>query len=295
MAARSGLDASALARSNAGVRVLALVAALAWLTCACGSDDDTGNEAEPSASSPVAAAGERSTVDRPDDEMAPQVHLVYVLPSDGVDRRLDTDGTIRTSFAAAQAWLGGETDGRSLRLDTYEGEPDISFVTLSRSDAEVQSEEGFAREAIEAELIDAGFDAADKVYAVYYDGGSTYACGSGAYPPLIEGNVAVLFLHGLPLDGAIRCGDNAFATEAESPGFWEYVAVHEILHTLGFVPACAPSEELSGHISGPPNDLMYEGEEETDLPRVLDGGNDDYYAADVAGCLDFEDSAYLTP
>jgi hypothetical protein len=71
--------------------------------------------------------------------------------------------------------------------------------------------------------------------------------------------------------------------------------VHEILHTLGFVPACAPNETMDGHIVGPPNDLMYEGEEETDLPKALDAGSDDYFAVDVAGCLDFEESPYLTP
>lgn len=262
------------------------------LSLACG-DDDSDSESSPPTASTLADAGERSTVDRPDDEAGPQVHLVYVLPADGEDRQLDTNGTIETSFAAAQKWLSGETGRRTLRLDTFDGAPDASFLRLSRTDSDVQSEDAFAREAIDLELKGAGFNASEKVYLVYFDGGSTYACGSGAWPPALEGNVAVLFLHGLPLGGSIRCGDNEFAPDVDSPRFWEFVAVHEVLHTLGFVPTCAPNETLDGHISGPPNDLMYEGPEETDLPRALDAGHDDYYDADVAGCLDFADSEYL--
>ncbi|MEX0683315.1 MAG: hypothetical protein WD472_07645 [Dehalococcoidia bacterium] len=243
----------------------------------------------------VPAAGERHTADRPDEKTGPQIHLMYVLPADGADQELDIDGTVAASFGAAEGWLSGQTGGRTLRLDTFEGEPDISFITLSRPDDDVQAEGAFGRDLIEGELREAGFDSAEKVYAVYYDGGSTYACGSGAYPPRIVGNVAVLWLHGLPLSGAIRCGDNEFAEGGDDAGFWEYVAVHEIMHTLGFVPTCSPNETLDGHISGPANDLMYEGEEESDLPKALDAGNDDYYRTDIVGCPDFEDSPYLTP
>lgn len=273
------------------MRALPLLFALIALSLSCSGSDDSKDGPSRTAST----AGERSTQDRSDDESGQQIHLVYALPSDGVDRRLDTNGTIRTSFAAAQNWLADETGGRAFRLDTVDGEPDISFFELSRSDADLQSQDAFTREAIEVELAVAGFDAPDKIYAVYYDGGSTYACGSGAYPPTIVGNVLVLFLRGTPLNGAIQCGENEFAADADSANFWEYVVVHEIMHTLGFVPKCSPNEALDGHISGPPNDLLYEGNEETDLPKALDAGHDDYYKAEIAGCPDFEDSPYLTP
>jgi hypothetical protein len=246
-------------------------------------------------STTVASSAGRSTSERPDDLTGPQIHLVYALPSDGVDRRLDIDGTIARSIAASQRWLAGQTDGRKIRLDAVGGEPDITFFRLSRSDVDLKSEGAFTREAIEGELKGQGFDSADKIYAVYYDGGSTYACGSGAYPPTLPGSVLVLFLHGEPLNGAIRCGDNDFAADADSPVFWEFVIMHELLHTLGFVADCAPHETMGGHITGPANDLMYEGEEESDLPKALDVGHDDYFKTEIVGCLDFEDSPYLIP
>ena len=37
----------------------------------------------------------RSSGDRKDASHKPQVHVVYVVPSDAVDRALDTDGTLR--------------------------------------------------------------------------------------------------------------------------------------------------------------------------------------------------------
>jgi hypothetical protein len=271
-------------------RILLLLFPALLLSISCNGD---ASDETPAWSSSAGVAGERSTVDLADDEAGPQVHLVYAIPADGADRNLDTNGTIATSFAAAQKWLSGETGGRSLRLDTNNGLPDITFFALSRSDSDLQTEGAFLREAIEAEMRAAGFDSSGKVYAVYYDGGSTYACGSGAWPPVIEGNVSVLFLSGTPEGTSIRCGDNGFAGDVDSPGFWEYVVVHEILHTLGLVPRCAPNETFDGHITGPPNDLMYEGEEETDLPRALDPGHDDYYGTDIPGCPDFADSPFL--
>src|SRR5664279_1711946 len=63
----------------------------------------------------------RSTVDRPDDIGGPQIHVVYVVPSDGTDRALDTNGTLAASTTNWETWLRGQTGGLGLRLDTYQG------------------------------------------------------------------------------------------------------------------------------------------------------------------------------
>ena len=49
----------------------------------------------------------RATADRPDSVSGPQVHVVYALPSDGVDRSLDVDGTLTRSVTAWERWLAG--------------------------------------------------------------------------------------------------------------------------------------------------------------------------------------------
>ena len=53
----------------------------------------------------------RSRVDQPDDRTGKQIHLVYAIPSDGIDRELDVNGTIAGSVASIQTWLA-EPDRR---------------------------------------------------------------------------------------------------------------------------------------------------------------------------------------
>ena len=76
---------------------------------------------------------------RRDDIAGPQIHALYVLPSDATDRRLDTNGTIAASVANWQRWLRGQTFNNGLRLDTSAGGLDVTFVRLGRTDAQLAS------------------------------------------------------------------------------------------------------------------------------------------------------------
>src|SRR5205085_9357165 len=78
-----------------------------------------------------------------------------------------------------QSWLRGQTGGRGIRLDTYQGQLDVTFFRLATTSAVAAPRPVFA---ISTELAAAGFAAADKIYAVYYDGASPLACGDGAAP-----------------------------------------------------------------------------------------------------------------
>ena len=64
------------------------------------------------------------------------------------------------------------------------------------------------------------------------------------------------------------------------------------MHTIGFVPTCAPNHTRAGHVSDSPTDLMYAGDEPW-RPAVLDVGRDDYYHAHRLGCLELAESLYL--
>jgi hypothetical protein len=72
----------------------------------------------------------------------------------------------------------------------------------------------------------------------------------------------------------------------------DFAILHEVLHTMGFVPTCAPHHTRSGHVSDDPRDLMYAGDEPW-RPSVLDVGQDDYYHAHRLGCLELAVSPYL--
>jgi hypothetical protein len=237
-------------------------------------------------------ARERTFSDLPDDSSANQIHVMYILPSDGVDESLDINGTLARSVATFQRWLAGQADGQQLRLDYFGGALDITFFRMSQTDAQVASSGAYVRDRIEAELISAGFNHSNKIYAVYYGGSSTYSCGGGAWPPEVPGKVSAIYLKGTP-PGAPACSTNSFASSEDRPGYLEFAMLHDLIHALGIVATCAPNHTLRGHVSDSPNDLMYAGELPW-YPSVLDIGRNDYFKHNNPGCLDLARSPYMT-
>lgn len=229
----------------------------------------------------------RTTSDMPDDVSGPQLHLVYAIPADGVDEGLDTNGVIEGTVQVWETWLAGQTGGRILRLDTYHGADDITFVRLPQTDAQIAATGVHVYDTVAADLQADGLIQPGKLYGVYY-GGSSYAlCGAARR----GSGVGVLILHGAP-PGAPPCDSNHFASPGQAPGYLDFLMLHELVHALGFVAPCAPHYAPHGHVSDSPNDLMYSGPLPWH-PTTLDVGNDDYYNAHIPGCPDLSDSPYL--
>ncbi len=235
----------------------------------------------------------RSTDDRPDDVDGFQLHAVYAVAADGEDRGYDVDGSIDRSVASFNEWLSRQTGGSKLRLDTCDGRLDVTFVRLASDDATIAASGAFVRDEVEAEVNAMGLNDPAKLYLVYYDGTSTYACGGAPYPPDLIGNVAALYLRGFP-DGPVPCDSNGFTSRVEAPTYREFAMLHETLHALGLVARCAPNHHRDGHSSDASNDLMYAGDQPWQ-PSILDVGNDDYWNHGRADCLDLADSAFLDP
>ncbi len=217
---------------------------------------------------------------------------MYVLPSDGQDRALDTNGTLANSVASFQSWLAQEASGRSVRLDTFQGALDITFYRLPETDAAIASYGVYERDRIEADLHAAGFNDPAKIYPVYYDGSNPRTCGDGSWPPALIGNVVALYLHGAP-PGAPSCDTNPFAAAGAPPGYLDFAMLHEIFHALGVVPTCAPHSTSNGHVTDSPTDLMYAGSQPWQ-PSVLDYGHDDYFMTGINGCLDVSANSFLS-
>jgi hypothetical protein len=231
----------------------------------------------------------RSTTDRRDDVSGPQVHALYVLPADGVDRALDTNGTVAASVANWQRWVRAQTFNNGIRLDTSGGELDVTFVRLAKTDAQLAARGLALRDALEDELRAKGLVRSGKIYATYYDGSSTAACGGGAWPPRLPGSVAALYLRATYGPGAVCYQPERSRDELQ---IMDFAMLHEVFHTMGFVPSCAPNHTRDGHVSDSPRDLMYAGDEPW-RPAVLDVGNDDYFHAHILGCREFAESTYL--
>jgi hypothetical protein len=70
--------------------------------------------------------------------------------------------------------------------------------------------------------------------------------------------------------------------------------LHEILHTLGAVPTCAPHHHRAGHVSDRTDDIMWAGTGAWQVPGHLDPGRDDYYGHGRSDCFDLARSPYLT-
>ena len=208
----------------------------------------------------------RSTADRPDDFTGPQVHVVYVLPFAGADRRLDTNVDIAHSVGAFQEWLYRAT-GRRLRVDLFDGVLDVTFFQLDTTAATVT--------AIERELAAAGRIKPEKRYLIYFDGGVSGPCGGAAWPPLLSGQSAALYLR--------ACNAGPLAAQlGASPGYWEFAGLHDVLHTLGIVPSDAPNHTDATPAHVPESyDLMYGGGTAgwgSGGTMTVDVDRDDYWA-----------------
>ena len=275
----------------------ARIESLVWLAFlimigACANKDVQPSQAvnnQPAASGPLS----RTTTDMPDNNSREyQVKIVYALPSDGIDRALDTDGTIGRSVGSFQQWLDAQSGGKRFRVDTFRGRLDILFFRMSQTDAAISATGPSVRDEIEKEIRAASFFNPMKLYAVYYDGRSTYACGGGAWPPKLPGHVAALYLQGAPR-GDPPCSPIQFAPSESQPRYWEFSMIHEIFHSLGIVAPCAPNHVLDGHVWDDPKDLMYKGVEPWS-PSKLDTNRDDYFTHGKQ-CLDLANSVFITP
>ncbi len=230
----------------------------------------------------------------PDDFSGPQVHFLYIVPADGIDGQLDTNGTIEQSIARIQHWFIAQTGNQALRIDTREGVPDITFVRMPQSDAQATSVNPWPLWVIGEDLVADGFNDPAKVYAAFYDGHSAWACGGAKSPALPK--LGAMYLKGWPTGDPAQC--NGFGAGTEHPAYFDIGLLHEVLHSLGFAPGCAPHVTQVDHVNDSPTDLMYAPDATHtaywDVSHaVLDFNHDDYYQAHIPGCLDLADSPYL--
>ncbi len=223
----------------------------------------------------------RSTKDRPDDISGPQVHFVYAVPSDWEDRNRDRFGEIERSALGIQNWLAAEI-GQTLRLDTYQGRPDVSFLRLPFTH---QEGGGFGLNLV-SHLRDEASRLSitgDKIPVFYYEGSVTGLCGTANF-----NKAGAVYL---------GCSGAEFGIDEETVSTFEVVMVHELFHVFGAVASCAPNYIEGSHVNDVENDLMFQGVDRA--PRggetFIDVGRDDYYGHGRPDCLDVSRSRFLEP
>ena len=228
---------------------------------------------------------ERSTSDRPDDVAGPQIHAVYAVASDGEDVNLDRQGRIGWSLGATVDWLT-EKLGRRLRVDTYGGEVDVTFLRLRETEIEMDGRNvGALADAIRRQP----WFSSEKTYAVYYRGATDNA-GGIAFP---RRGLATIFFDSRGLD-------RPYYFVTREPGFFgalENSMAHELFHVMGAVNAsCATNPNVDeAHVADYDYDLMAgliagRGRRRGRMLSEIDVNNDDYYLHDIPGCPDTADS-----
>jgi hypothetical protein len=247
-----------------------------------------GELPSPSTAVSTACDGGRSPADRPDEVDGYQVHLVYALAADSLDRESDITGDLARGVGYANDWMTGQTDGSHFRFDTCGGgEVDVSFVRLPAPESLYLAARGWRLEVMSRDLAAAGFDDPNKIYAVWW-GGIGAHCGGEA--PAVSQPGAAVWLYARDL-----IGDACQLLGGSPTAYPNLDLIHEIIHALGMVARCAPhtTDEEPTHVTEPA-DLMnndFSAIEEI----VLDRGNDDYFGHDIVGCPDLADSAFLEP
>jgi hypothetical protein len=250
-------------------RILALTT-LAILLQAC--------PAPTAASQPAAATSQRATSDRPDEVAGLQVHPIYVLPPGATDHQLDTSGAIHDSLQRINAWFREQTDGRSLRIDTFQGKADVTFHRLSAPVPDA-SDSSTVLDHVVTALQEAGLDHPQKVMLILY-GENRRTDWTG-----VGGNLTAL-VQVVP-DGRWP------APQATFDGLDKIVA-HELLHAIGAVPAGAPHRADGYHAGDDPQDVMT-ARPDRKAPWRLDVGRDDYYGHGRSDLQDLARSFYWEP
>ncbi len=222
---------------------------------------------------------ERSLVDRKDDVSGPQIHAVYAVASDDEDRELDRHGRVGWSLMATVDWLYDKL-GRRLRVDTYEGVVDVTFLRLRETAAQMEDRNVRAlRDAVRAKA----WYSDEKTYAVYYLGPTGNAGG------VKIGNFATVFSDSRGLDRP----HYVVARQPDFLGALENTMAHELFHTMGVVhEQCAtnPAANGSSHVGDYDHDLMAVRRRRGRMLTEIDVGNDDYYDHDIPNCRDAADS-----
>lgn len=226
---------------------------------------------------------QRSTTDRPDQVSGPQIHFLYIIPQDGQDNSLDLEGSLLNSIGSVQNWLAGQTGGRTLRLDTFEGVFDVTFARLDETNAEIAASGELADDILRARLMATGFDSTEKLYVIYYDGEVTaqFCTRREREQPI---RMLFFFLR--------QCNDIRFADfPTDEMRRAEATLMHDILHMLGFVGEGAP-HWVNMHVNDDPQDIM--DFNHPSPPYHLDVGRDDYFGENVPdGVLNFAESPFL--
>ena len=217
--------------------------------------------------------------DQPDVNDDYQIHFIYLLSSEGKDKKLDISGRIEKivhrvngkflKMSAKNKKSNGI--GQQFKLDmTEEGKLDVTFVRMNVSKKKLDGPE-YPTDIIYNYLREKGFNNPKKVYASLAGFKSKHGNSDGG-----EGGVAMTVIY-IP------------AVKSYGQPDMDLVILHEWFHTQGASYACGKRDDGHGHVKG--SDLLAADT----VKSSIDSKNDTYYRHDIEGCPDLAKSVFVTP
>ena len=199
----------------------------------------------------------------------PAIEVLHVIPAGVTPRFGDMDERIAATIEAVQVFLQQDV-GRTLRFA-----PGTTVITVS------DGTDGQIAQQISNQLADP-----DKIFLGFVESpGGVGACGRTFLADPGEAPISLVLMPAC--DIYPEAGPQVF------PGGATYLVLHELLHALGAVPACAPNYIAGGHSNDSRADMLYAGPGGRDWDNLtIDVGNNDYYGHVNLGCPDIEDSPY---
>lgn len=207
----------------------------------------------------------------------PGVQLLVVVPADVAvsDRVLDD---LRAMARSANAWLGRQSAGPVRFRRDPDGRARVATLRLAASEERLRAlGEGLMPHLVEALTARPG--APRDLVAFAYLGRVAFRSPTHCGRRLER--FAGLFLRN---DG---CTGHRF-DGGDGQG-WDKILLHELLHALGAVAACAPNADGGRHVGDARTDLMHPNG--GGRRPQLDVNRDDYYGHGRPDCPDLQRSA----
>ena len=259
----------------------------------------------------------RSFKDRPDVINSNQIHTVFLLPCERVDRKFDVNLNIESSLLTINKWFLDKSHNQQLRFDLNEkNQIDVTFLRVNKTMDwfdNKKNKNNSKRINISEKIKNIIFLNKDKFnnfdnkkFIIFFEGWERRKyinfniCGKADF----DGSISIYYTFSrfkkyigkeVILKNKQRiftCTKNDHLNNVNDLTFGDAEAtiLHELLHTLGAPSKCGNNlDNNKSHVLDNANDIL----NNESGNKYLDYNNNDYYNHNIKDCPDLKNSEFL--